>query len=1295
MKTPTLWFAILVALLSQTGRSQESSPLQQQRISLAELLNEDGGLKKEARPAGSVDANGFRMVLGKNGSPRFVREDETARPNTLSKTAPNNWLASDPDDIYWDDRFLMPGASGTVFAAAFDQQGRLYVGCDVIGIADLASANNIAMWDGSTWSVLGSGINGTVKAIAITEDGVLYAGGYFTSAGGVSANYVAKWDGSSWSALGSGVNRAVATIAISSDGLLYVGGYFTTSGALTLNRIGKWNGTSWSAVGSGMDGEVLALAFTDDGMLYAGGSFQAAGSVAAKNIAKWDGTTWSAMGGGLDSTVRTLHIADDTMLYAGGNFKVAGDDTAKAVARWDGTSWSSLGSGMSGGSNEIVLSLKSGNDGTLIAAGSFYYADGALVNSIAKWDGHSWISLGVGINNPVYAIATRSDGLLIAGGSFSTAGGIGASNIAKWNGSMWSAFGTGINWTVYTLCLAENNDLYIGGSFITADGIGANRVARWDGSNWFALGSGMEREWYAIDALAVTKENLLYASGGFYTIGGISANHIAQWNGTTWTAVGGGLNYSAYALALDSNGILYAGGYFTTAGGISANHIAKWDGISWSALGTGLNGSVYDLAIGADGSLYAGGSFTTAGGIPANSVAKWDGSNWSALGNGITGGTVTALAFSKDASLYVGGNFTAAGGAPASGIAKWNGSSWSTLGSGMNWYGVSVLAVSQDGTLYAGGEFSLAGGVAASRIAKWDGSSWSALGSGLNDPVYSLAISPNGALYAGGMFTEAGSKVSGYLAIWHKDEHAIPPPWTVVNTGKNATIAVPVAINPTLDGVALQSGDAVGAFYLRENIPVCGGYCIWTTGQSGVITVYGDDELTTVKDGFTEGELIHYRIWDATSGAEWDAQVTYQMGGPNYTTNGIMALASIAGFSYLTQDIVLPTGWSMISSYLSPQEPLLSTMMAGISGQMTLMKNGAGQVYWPAFGINNIGSWNSRHGYQIHMQSAQTLSITGTPVQPESTPIALIQGWNIAAYLRTSAMPVQTALAGISGDMILAKNGAGQVYWPAFGINTIGSMQPGQGYQMYLTRAATLTYPSNSLLKDAPANGVVPQVCRHYAGGPSRTGSNGIILWRGLPFADGDEVAVLDNCGEAVGNGVVRNNQVLLVVWGDDIVTERKDGAFKDEKLSLRYWSGSEDLEIEVAAAQIVNATTGQQLSGGIRYAQDIALVLEGVQGIENTLPVEYELAQNYPNPFNPATEIRFSQPEKERVRLVIYNIKGECVRRLLDKTTVAGTHTLIWDGLDDHGRMMSGGIYFLKMSCLAYSKVIKMSLIK
>ena len=83
----------------------------------------------------------------------------------------------------------------TVYALAFDASGNLYAGGGFT-TAGGVSANRIAKWDGSSWSALGSGMNSTVNALAVDASGNLYAGGYFTTAGGVSANYIAKWDGS-------------------------------------------------------------------------------------------------------------------------------------------------------------------------------------------------------------------------------------------------------------------------------------------------------------------------------------------------------------------------------------------------------------------------------------------------------------------------------------------------------------------------------------------------------------------------------------------------------------------------------------------------------------------------------------------------------------------------------------------------------------------------------------------------------------------------------------------------------------------------------------------------------------------------------------------------------------------------------------------------------------------------------------------------------------------------------------------------------------------------------------------
>ena len=95
------------------------------------------------------------------------------------------------------------------------------------------------------------------------------------------------------------------------------------------------------------------------------------------------------------------------------------------------------------------------------------------------------------------------------------------------------------------------------------------------------------------------------------------------------------------------------------------------------------------------------------------------------------------------------------------------------------------------------------------------------------------------------------------------------------------------------------------------------------------------------------------------------------------------------------------------------------------------------------------------------MKNEATLTIRGQRVAPENTPLDLPASWSLIAYLRADAMPVQTALASINDPLHLVKNGAGEVYWPEFGINQIGDMQPGQGYMVYMTAPGTLTYPAN------------------------------------------------------------------------------------------------------------------------------------------------------------------------------------------------------------------------------------------
>jgi hypothetical protein len=198
------------------------------------------------------------------------------------------------------------------------------------------SASNIAQWNGTNWSPIGSGIGVNNEVLALAASGsTLYAGGYFTTAGSSAANYVAQWNGTNWSPLGSGVSgmvnyiTGVNSVVVSSSGV-YVGGRFTTAGSVTANGIARWNGTNWSALGSGMNGYVNALAVSDN-LLFAAGEFSMAGGTPVSNIAQWNGTSWSSLGSGINGEVNALLISGNT-LYVGGGFTTAGTNISADVA---------------------------------------------------------------------------------------------------------------------------------------------------------------------------------------------------------------------------------------------------------------------------------------------------------------------------------------------------------------------------------------------------------------------------------------------------------------------------------------------------------------------------------------------------------------------------------------------------------------------------------------------------------------------------------------------------------------------------------------------------------------------------------------------------------------------------------------------------------------------------------------------------------------------------------------------------------------------------------------------------
>ena len=326
-------------------------------------------------------------------------------------------------------------------------------------------ANRVAKWDGAAWSALGAGTNREIYALGVFDPPDpavgpgLYVGGEFYEVDGIPTENIARWDGTGWSTLGSGIRGRVLACTTFDDGsgpALYVGGSRAEEWGegFVANRVAKWDGTTWSALGGGIDDpdwdeSVSALCWFDppgsEGpALYAGGNFNEVGGSPAWSIAKWDGETWSDVDYGVWHSgsrwglVLALAVFDDgsgPALYVAGDFDTAGGVNAQCFAKWDGTSWAPVQ--LEGCTFAAPNSLQVFDDGTgpaLYMGGGFRFADGSEHIGVLRWDGTTAVPLGGNTYwgpQEIVVVSEATGPTVYAGGMMFWAGEQASTHIAK------------------------------------------------------------------------------------------------------------------------------------------------------------------------------------------------------------------------------------------------------------------------------------------------------------------------------------------------------------------------------------------------------------------------------------------------------------------------------------------------------------------------------------------------------------------------------------------------------------------------------------------------------------------------------------------------------------------------------------------------------------------------------------------------------------------------------------------------------------------------------------------------
>ncbi|NCC73735.1 MAG: hypothetical protein EOM06_10090, partial [Sphingobacteriia bacterium] len=299
--------------------------------------------------------------------------------------------------------------------------------------------------------------------------------------------------------------------------------------------------------------------------------------------------------------------------------------------------------------------------------------------------------------------------------------------------------------------------------------------------------------------------------------------------------------------------------------------------------------------------------------------------------------------------------------------------------------------------------------------------------------------------------------------------------------------------------------------------------------------------------------------WEPATGTDtWTKELTLTTGvniirAKAADAQGLESLVTEVKVILSIQIIPLIQGWSLISTYLESNDPSLETILAivGIPGNLTIML-GQNGIFWPEFGINTIGPWNTSEGYKVKYKKADELIIRGNKLSNNS--IVFGEGFNIIPVLTNVQAPISQIFSDPVNDVkYLFDLNSDKIYWPVGGITTLTELTPGRGYLASFNQQVEITFPplSNFTISVLKAAETLP--------GPwniTRTATVHLIsisteAVKTIPTAN--YIGAFNSYGKCVGYAAMEKtgSNILLTMYGKESLTNENDGLSEGEIVSF------------------------------------------------------------------------------------------------------------------------------------------------
>lgn len=373
------------------------------------------------------------------------------------------------------------------------------------------------------------------------------------------------------------------------------------------------------------------------------------------------------------------------------------------------------------------------------------------------------------------------------------------------------------------------------------------------------------------------------------------------------------------------------------------------------------------------------------------------------------------------------------------------------------------------------------------------------------------------------------------------------------------------------------------------------------------------------------------------------------------------------------QQISLPEGWSGWSSFMVPVEQTqFGEVVASIADDMIITQYFT-DVFYPAYGINTMGTFSANHGYVTKMAEAAILTVEGLLT---STTINLQSGWNLMPVPVVCNLDADAVFGEIPGLIIAYEVAGNAIYYPDAGIFSLEGVAPGKSYWVKVENNTSFTFPACTknagISQPEPLRYENPAIWNRV----NYTGSSHVAVFAEkvlYNFEAGDIIGAFTHEGTCAGSARFDGTSASLALFGNDITSASKDGFDEGEMLSFRVYRAGTEYLLNVAYCENAPTADGRFVMNGLSLITDVEMYAAGIA----TKQPEY--LSIFPNPSSGIFKIEVGS-RGESLLYEVSNARGNIVSR----GDISGNQTI---DLSAH----PVGVYFIRIFGDNFNQVKKL----